>query len=109
MYVDEQSALSRLGGNKKLYYTLLKSFKNDNQIDILKEKMSTGDIQQSILSSHSIKGIAANLSLMNLYEESSMLEIKLKDNQIDMDALDNLKTILDATINEIDRLLAAAE
>ena len=105
MYVDAKNAVARLGGNKKLYKTLLKSFRADTQFESLKSEMTAGNIEKAKLGAHSLKGVAANLSFDDLREETSKLEIQLKDGQIDMDTLKNIEIILEATIKDIDAIL----
>ena len=109
MFVDEKNAVARLGGNKKLYRSLLKSFRSDTQFEGLKNEMAAGNIEKSRLAAHSIKGVAANLSLNVLREEATKLEAQLKDDQIDMNTLKNLEIALDATIKEIDEILASPD
>jgi len=106
MYLDEKSALARLGNNKKLYIMLLNNFKDDKSYMSLKESFKMGDTKKSVLNAHSIKGVSANLSLLTLYEEASKIEEQLKNNEIDMDAIDALGAVIDATNSEIDKYLA---
>ena len=76
--IDEKDAMSRLGNNKKLYAMLLKKFDGLAVLETLKDKLADGDAAASQAQAHTIKGIAANLSLHDLREKSEAIEQTLK-------------------------------
>ncbi|MDR2137196.1 MAG: Hpt domain-containing protein [Synergistaceae bacterium] len=78
-YVDTQKALERIRGNEKLFKTLLKHFLNiQEQVDQLKREVEANDREGAGKSTHAIKGVAANLSMTALYEQSVSFETLLK-------------------------------
>ena len=87
IYMDEEDAMARLGNNKKLYAILLKKFDGAAMFDDLKNKLASGDAAASQAQAHTIKGLAANLSLKDLSEKASAMELAFK-NGASTDALD---------------------
>jgi HPt (histidine-containing phosphotransfer) domain-containing protein len=78
-YIDTQKALERIRGNEKLFKTLLKHFLNtQEQVDQLKREVEANDREGAAKSVHAIKGVAANLSMTTLYDQSVSFEALLK-------------------------------
>jgi len=71
-------AMSRLNNNKKLYVMLLKKVDANKLLDDLLDKIKSGDAAAAQASAHTIKGLAANLSLSDLKVKSEAVEQKLK-------------------------------
>jgi HPt (histidine-containing phosphotransfer) domain-containing protein len=90
-YLDAGKALERIRGNAKLFKLLLSTFLRDTpaQFTQLKGEIEANDRAAAARSVHTIKGVAANLSMMKLYELSPALEALLKT---DADAADSLAT-----------------
>ena len=86
-YMNVDDAMSRLGNNKKLYATLLKKFNGTAMLEDLKTKLSNGDAAGSQAQAHTIKGLAANLSLQDLREKAESIELALK-NSVSTDGID---------------------
>jgi HPt (histidine-containing phosphotransfer) domain-containing protein len=78
-YVDTEKALERIRGNKKLFKTLLMHFMNTkDQVAQLKQEVEANDREGAAKSAHAIKGVAANLSMTALYDQSVAFEALLK-------------------------------
>ena len=77
-YMNVEDAMGRLGNNKKLYAMLLKKFNGTAMLEDLKNKLSGGDVVGSQSQAHTIKGLAANLSLQDLREKAEAVELALK-------------------------------
>jgi len=77
-YMNESDAMGRLGNNKKLYGMLLKKFNGTAMLEDLKSKLASGDAAGSQAQAHTIKGLAANLSLQDLREKAEAIELVLK-------------------------------
>lgn len=77
--IDVQDALKRIGGNMNLYKMLLNQFSGGDHIDPLEEALSTGAFEEASRLVHTLKGVAANLSLVKLSETAKELEEKIKD------------------------------
>ena len=90
--INVSDTLKRLSNNEDLYITLLKSFLNDTNIDLLIKAYKDVDYEKIIQSVHSLKGIAANLGFTSLYNNSALLVSTLRNK--DYSDIDNLYTNL---------------
>ena len=79
MYIDADDGMKRVGNNKKVYAMILKKFNGAALLEDLKAKLESGDYAGSQAQAHTIKGLAANLSLQDLREKAEALEHALKD------------------------------
>jgi HPt (histidine-containing phosphotransfer) domain-containing protein len=77
--------MARLNNNKKLYIMLLKKFDAQSMLGELLEKVKAGDASGAAASAHTIKGLAANLSLTDLREKAENIEQTLKNGGINAD------------------------
>jgi len=77
--IDVQDALKRIGGSMDLYKRLLNQFTGGDHIDPLEEALSTGALDEASRLIHTLKGVAANLSLIKLSAAAKELEEKVKD------------------------------
>jgi len=84
-FIDVSDAMVRLGGNKKLYTALLKKFDGKAMTDDLINKIKNGDSAAAAAQAHTIKGLAANLSLKDLRANAEVLELKIKRGEKDID------------------------
>ena len=89
VFMDVNDAMTRLGNNKKLYAMLLNKFDGKSMLDDLKKKLRSGDVPASAAQAHTIKGLAANLSLKDLREKSETVELIIKSGAYpDTDTMD---------------------
>ena len=95
--MNVNDAMARLNNNKKLYIMLLKKFDGKSMLDDLKVKVTSGDVAASESSAHTLKGVAANLSLMDLRAETEAIDNRLKKGDINVD-LSNLEAIMENTV-----------
>ncbi|MDR1875886.1 MAG: Hpt domain-containing protein [Synergistaceae bacterium] len=77
-YIDTEKALGRIRGNTKLFKTLLNTFLGSPHFEQMKKEIEAGDHEAAAKSAHAIKGVAANLSLVAVYDLSLSLEASLK-------------------------------
>ena len=103
--MDMQMGLNRLGGNKKLYFKLLRLFcKNHKQaIKEIQYSIDNGDIKEAEMIVHIIKGEAGNLSIQEVYLKASALEAEFMVNRLDDIELmlEQFKQALEQTFNSI--------
>ena len=104
-YVDVQDALKRIGGNLDLYKRLLNQFSTGNHIDPIEEALNTRAFEDASHLIHTLKGVAANLSLAKLAENARNLEADVKGNLDYTNALTELKTTYSMTSQEISKML----
>ena len=84
-FININDAMTRLNNNKKLYIMLLKKFDGKKMLDELLEKIQGGDIAGAAAAAHTIKGLAANLSLADLRAKAESIDNQLKGGDINVD------------------------
>ena len=105
VYIDFADGVKRVVNNTKLYVKLLAKFRNDNKLDNLEAAIAANDMEKARNEAHTIKGVAANLSLTELYKQSLALETQIKGGSADPAQLDTVKTAFAKTLQEIDRVI----
>jgi HPt (histidine-containing phosphotransfer) domain-containing protein len=106
VYVDEADGRKRVMNNAKLNHKLLAKFKAENNLNALIAAVNAGDYEKAQAAAHTVKGIAANLSLVELYKQSLDVETQLKGKSVNPDAIDTLSACFTATQEAIDKVLA---
>jgi PAS domain S-box-containing protein len=78
--VNFQEGLARLGGNSELYLRLLREFPaaQEGELGKIGQALSTKDPGKARTLLHSLKGLAGNLSLDNLFQTAGTLEKALQ-------------------------------
>ncbi len=79
--LDAADGLRRVAGNRKLYLKLLRQF-IDQQADApaqLTEQLEAGDLSTAERTAHTVKGIAANLSITEVQASAGALEKAIRD------------------------------
>ena len=107
VYLDYADGVKRVMNNAKFYAKLLTKFKNETKLDDLEAGIVTGDMEKAQAAAHTIKGLAANLSLSELFKQSLELETQLKAGTIDPNQLETVKTVFAATLQEIEKVIEA--
>ena len=83
MNIDD--AMARLNNNKKLYMMLLKKFDGNAMLEDLLSKIQSGNAGEAEASAHTIKGLAANLSLSDLRSAAEEIDNQLKAGDLNVD------------------------
>jgi len=99
--VDVQDALKRIGGSMDLYKRLLTQFTGGDHISPLEEALNTGAMEEASRLIHTLKGVAANLSLVKLSAVASELEQKVKNGLDHSDTFAELKNVYLETSQQI--------
>jgi HPt (histidine-containing phosphotransfer) domain-containing protein len=105
VYVDEADGIKRVMNNAKLYVKLLTKFRNENNLDDLNGSLGASDLEKAQAAAHTIKGIAANLSLTALFQQALEVETQIKNKAVDQAAVDSLNAIFADTLTEVDKVL----
>ena len=103
--IDIQDGLTRVGGNRKLYLSILGKFRH-SQADVpqqITQALAGQDRATAERLAHTLKGVAGNLGARHLHEVARKLEQAISTGQ------DDIKPELDAVSSELDPLLAALE
>ncbi|MDR2575563.1 MAG: Hpt domain-containing protein [Treponema sp.] len=106
VYVDFADGLKRVVNNKKLYVKLLTKFRNENKLDDLEAAIAAKDMEKARNAAHTLKGVAANLSLAELHKQSLALETQIKGGSADPAQLNTVKTAFANTLKEIDKVIS---
>jgi HPt (histidine-containing phosphotransfer) domain-containing protein len=109
VYVNVEEALKRVMNNSKLLAKLLKKFKDDKNLIDLEAALAANDLPKSQINAHTLKGLAANLSLTELYKQVLELETQIKAGSVAPGQLDTVKTIYAQTLIEVDKVIAKYE
>ncbi|MDR0316261.1 MAG: Hpt domain-containing protein [Treponema sp.] len=105
-YVNINEGASRVMNNTKLYFKLLDKFKTSTNLGDLEAALAAGDMEKAQNAAHTVKGVAGNLSLSELFKQSMELETQIKAKAVKPDQLEKVKTVFAATIQEIDKVIA---
>ncbi|MDX8396793.1 MAG: response regulator [Mariprofundaceae bacterium] len=83
--IDTESGIQRVGGNKKLYRNILMKFRDSQQhvITEVKQAVAVDDLDLAIRITHSLKGVAGNISAKHLHVVTEELELALESAQLD--------------------------
>lgn len=71
--VDIQQTLARFVGNEGLLFKFLGKFPSDTSYAQMKAAIEAGNMQEAFHHAHTLKGVAGNLGLDNLYTATSPL------------------------------------
>ncbi len=83
---DEKEALRRLGGNRHLLDSLLRSFirdYDDGFMTRILDSLSAGDLATVRSMAHGLKGVSGNLSLKLVQEQAAKLESAARDGHLE--------------------------
>jgi HPt (histidine-containing phosphotransfer) domain-containing protein len=106
VYVDLNDSLKRVMGNTKLYVKLLGKFKDGTNLNTLEAALTAGDMEKAQSEAHTIKGVAGNLSFIELYKQSLELETQIKARSVNPGQLEAVKDAFSQTLLEVDKVIA---
>jgi HPt (histidine-containing phosphotransfer) domain-containing protein len=106
IYVNLNEGVKRVMNNAKLYIKLLTKFKTDTKLDDLETALGAGDLEKAQAAAHTLKGLAANLSLSELFKQSLELETQIKAQAVDPGQIETLKAAFAQTLQEVDKVIA---
>ena len=104
-YIDVKDALARIGGNMDLYKRLLGRFIDGNHFDALDVALQSGNTEEAAHLAHTLKGVSANLSLIEVRTISANLEQAVKGGLDHTAPLAELKDAYDVTVRKIKELI----
>jgi HPt (histidine-containing phosphotransfer) domain-containing protein len=106
VYIDWDDGIKRVMNNAKLYTRLLDNFRTGTNLGDLSSALAAGDYEKAQTAAHTIKGVAANLSLMELYKQSLDVETQIKAGAVDPGAFEALNACFTETLAGIDKAIA---
>jgi len=105
VYIDVNEGSKRVMNNTKLYAKLLAKFIDDKSMAQLETALGDEDNETARSAAHAIKGLAANLSLIELFNKSLEVETSIKSNTLKTDQITILKNVYTKTIEEIGKVI----
>ena len=105
-YIDLEDGKKRVMNNTKLYTKLLGKFRDETKLDPVFAALETGNYEEAQSLTHAIKGIAANLSLVDFHEKIVELETQIKAKSVDPKIIEAVKESLGSTLPEIEKVIA---
>ncbi|GHT68547.1 hypothetical protein FACS1894110_16340 [Spirochaetia bacterium] len=106
VYVNVDEGLKRVVNNTRLYVSLLNMFKANPNMGEIETHLGALDFEKAQAAAHTLKGIAANLSLSELFEKVRNLESQIKEKFVPAGALDAVKAVYNETLKKIDGVIA---
>ena len=106
IYINEEEGKKRVMNNGKLYAKLLTKFKTDTNLNDLVDYVETQNWEKAQVVIHTIKGIAANLSLTELFNQSISAETQIKGKTLKQESLESLKSCFTETLVQVDKVIA---
>ncbi|MCL2277485.1 MAG: Hpt domain-containing protein [Treponema sp.] len=106
VYIDVSEGSKRVMNNTKLYAKLLAKFIDDKSAVQFETALADEDNEAARSAAHAVKGLAANLSLIELFNKSLEVETSIKSNTLKADQITNFKNVYTKTIEEIGKVIA---
>ncbi|MDR2516661.1 MAG: Hpt domain-containing protein [Spirochaetaceae bacterium] len=106
VYVDEADGVKRVMNNMKLYVKLLTKFRAENNLNELNTLLNEGNLEKAQTAAHTIKGLAGNLSLIELHKKALEVETQIKGGAVDPAVQAAINACFAETITAIDQVLA---
>ena len=106
VYINEEEGKKRVMNNAKLYVKLITKFKTDSNLNDIITFADAQDWENAQHAAHTIKGIAANLSLTELFNQSLDVETQFKGKSVKPESLEGLKECFTETLVHIEKVIA---
>ncbi len=102
---DYEDIMARIG-NEMIIKKFLLKFPNEPSYQRLITAVEGGDIEESFVAAHTLKGVVANLSLKKLYDDLSLLieQLRPRTQTADPQLLEAVKVSYEIVIREIEGL-----
>ncbi len=71
--IDIDSVIARFGGREELAVKFYGKFPEDPNFSELKKNLEAGDVKASFIASHSLKGVAGNLGMVELFDKNNVV------------------------------------
>ncbi|MEW6266117.1 MAG: response regulator [Thermodesulfobacteriota bacterium] len=101
--IDVPAGLKRVANNKKLYLKLLNDFSADyrKSAQDIREALAAKNRELGRRLAHTVKGVAGNIGIQELYEVAGRLELTIKNNNFtdEPEALANFEQVLEKFVD----------
>lgn len=94
----------KIWGNEKAYHDALGSFarRHDKDVEKMAALLNEGAVDHAHKLAHSLKGVAGNLALQQVYEKATVLSARLRDEEVD-----NLEVLLQELEHDLHEVVRA--
>jgi HPt (histidine-containing phosphotransfer) domain-containing protein len=106
VYIDIADGVKRVMNNTKLYFKLLVKFKEETNLNDLEAALSAGEMEKAQNASHTLKGVAGNLSLAELFKQCLELETQIKAKAPSPAQVETVRAVFAETLREVDKVVA---
>ena len=106
VFINFAEGVNRVMNNAKLYVKLLTKFRDGTNLDDIVAAFAEGNMEKAQTAVHTLKGLAANLALAELYKQSLELETQIKAKSMNQKQLEILKNTFDQTVVEVEKVIA---
>ena len=105
VYINFDEGVKRVVNNTKLYIKILGKFLEDTSINELEAAFSENNMVRAQTAAHTLKGLAGNLSLTELYNQCLELENQIKANTIQIEQFNVVKNVYSLTVEEVEKII----
>ncbi|MDR1618955.1 MAG: Hpt domain-containing protein [Treponema sp.] len=105
MYINYEEGVKRVLNNNRLFVKLLAKFKAETNLDDLGAALAAGDMEKAQAAAHTVKGVAANLSLTELYKQALEIETQIKARSVKEGALETVKNVYEETVKSVEKVI----
>jgi HPt (histidine-containing phosphotransfer) domain-containing protein len=105
LYINVEDGMKRVMNNSKLYAKLLAKFKEDRSINDIESALAASDMPKAQIATHTLKGVSANLSLVELNKQVVELEIQIKAGAVNPNQIEIVKTAYTQTLVEVEKVI----
>lgn len=105
-YIDIETGLARIRGNKALFAKMLGMYLSSKEFDHLEQCLAEGNMEEAVKAAHTLKGMTGNLSLEKVYQLSTQLMNMLRDGAYDESVMNELREANEKTKEYIDIVTA---
>lgn len=81
--IHTEEAIRRFSGNETLYLKFLVKFLQDPSFPQIKASLEKNDLEAAFVAAHTLKGVAGNLGLQELFHTDSVLVEDLRLKRLD--------------------------
>jgi HPt (histidine-containing phosphotransfer) domain-containing protein len=108
VYINLEEGLKRMMNNPKFFAKMLGKFKTDNAhlLDDTITAAQAGDYEKAKGAIHTLKGIAANLSLTELYKQTLEVEAQIKGGSLNQDTQESIQKCFAETLVLVSEVIA---
>ena len=108
--IDVEAGLARVGGNASLLLKLLTKFKafGTAHYDEIISEHSEGTQEVAIRLAHTLKGVAGNLGINEVFEASKLVESDLNNGSLKDESITRLRESVDAVLEDLKNLSDSA-